>query len=154
MKASESEMLDAWSGLLFAHVRVMRSLEADMVEQHGLTLSWFDILGRLKQAPGQRLRMHELEELSVFTRSGMTRLMDRIEAAGFVQRERSTMDRRGVYVAITSAGIDKIDAVWPDHVASIERHFGRCIDSDEATALTRISRRIQVGERLKASETE
>lgn len=147
-------MLDAWSGLLFAHVRVMRSLEADMVEQHGLTLSWFDILGRLKQAPGQRLRMHELEELSVFTRSGMTRLMDRIEAAGFVRRERSTRDRRGVYVAITPAGIEKIDAVWPDHVASIERHFGRYIDSDEAKALKQTSRKIQAGERLEASETE
>ena len=124
-KPSERSMLDAWTGLLFAHSRVIRGLEADMLEQHGLPLTWFDIMSRIRQAPERRLRMRQLEDASVFTRSGMTRLVDRVEAAGYVRRERSPEDRRGVFVAITPAGSDKIDEVWPDHVASIERHFGR-----------------------------
>ena len=141
-KPTESEMLDAWRGLLFAHARVIRALEDDMAEQHGLALSWFDVLGRLKQAPARRLRMRELEEASVFTRSGMTRLVDRIEAAGLVRRERTPDDRRGVYVAITPSGLDKIDEVWPDHVASIERHFGRHIQGADAKMLRGLTSRI------------
>jgi len=145
-KLDESDMLEAWSGLLFAHSRVIQGLERDMLGQHGLSLTWFDIMGRLKQAPEGRLRMHELEDASVFTRSGMTRLVDRIEEAGFVRRARSAEDRRGVYVEITSAGRQKIDAVWPDHVASIEQHFGRYIDGAEAKVLQRASARIREGE--------
>ena len=144
-KLSDDAMLDAWKGLLFAHARVIQGLEADMHEQHDLTLTWFDVMSRLKQAPDQRLRMHELEEASVFTRSGMTRLVDRIEAAGFVRRERSPRDRRGVYVAITPAGVAKVDAVWLDHVASIRRHFGRFIDPAEATALRHTTQKIVGG---------
>ena len=144
-KLAEGEILETWAGFLFAHARVVRGLERDMLEQQGLSLTWFDVMGRLKQAPDRRLRMHELEDASVFTRSGMTRLVDRIEAAGFVRRVRSSEDRRGVYVEITSAGIEKIDAVWPDHVASIERLFGRYIGPAEATALQRVSTRIREG---------
>ncbi len=146
-RPTEEKMADAWRALLITQARVVRGLEADMVEEHGLTLTWFDVMGRLKQAPDQRLRMNELEEVSLFTRSGMTRLVDRIEAAGFVRRERTPEDRRGIYVAITPAGIDKIDAIWPDHVASIERHFGRYIDVGDAKTLQNIGRRVQDGER-------
>jgi DNA-binding MarR family transcriptional regulator len=142
-KVGEGDMLEAWTGLLFAHSRVIRGLERDMLEQHGLPLTWFDVMSRLKQAPDGRLRMHELEDASIFTRSGMTRLVDRIEDAGFVRRARSPEDRRGVYVEITPAGRDKIDAVWPDHVASIDRHFGRFVDPEEAKVLQRASNRIR-----------
>lgn len=90
--------------------------------------------------------MHELEELSLLTRSGMTRLIDRIEAAGLVRRERSAEDRRGVYLTPTESGADKIAAVWPDHVKSITHHFGRHIDRDDARSLTQISRKIEQGE--------
>lgn len=128
-------MLDAWRGLLFAHARVVRGLEADMLERHDLPITWFDLLSRLKQAPGHRLRMYELEEASVFTRSGLTRVADRIEQAGYVRRERSAEDRRGVYLVITEAVIDKIDDVWPDHVAGIEEHFGQYIDAKDAESL-------------------
>ena len=148
VKPAEREMLDAWTGLLFAHARVIRGLEVDLLEQHDLPLTWFDIMSRVKQAPGRRLRMHELEDASVFTHSGITRLVDRVEAAGYVRRERSPEDRRGVYVAITAAGIDKIDEVWPDHVASIERHFGRHINGQDAKALRHASSKIRSGETL------
>ena len=138
----EPGMLDAWRGLLFAHAKVVRALEADMIEQHNLPITWFDLLSRIKQAPGQRLRMHELEEASIFTRSGITGLADRLEQAGFVRRERSAEDRRGVYLAITEAGIDKIDEVWPDHELSIQNHFGQHLDPKGAKALQGVSEKI------------
>jgi DNA-binding MarR family transcriptional regulator len=135
-----SEVLDektlaAWRGLLFAYAKVIRRLEADMLDQHDLPITWFDVLSRLSQSPKGRLRMHELEEVSVFTRSGMTRLADRLEAAGLVRRERSPEDRRGVYLVLTAAGRAKIDEVWPDHVASIQKHFGKYLDARDAESL-------------------
>jgi DNA-binding MarR family transcriptional regulator len=134
-ESHEPSMVDVWRGFLFAHAKVVRALEADMVEQHGLPLTWFDLLSRIKQAPGQRMRMHQLEEASVFTRSGITAFADRLEKAGFVRRERSAEDRRGVYLAITQAGIHKIDEVWPDHELSIQNHFGQHLDPKSAEAL-------------------
>ncbi len=135
-------MLDAWRGFLFSHAKVVRALEADMLEQHDLPLTWFDLLSRIKQTPGQRLRMHELEEASLFTRSGITGLADRLEQAGFVRRERSTEDRRGVYLAITEAGIDKINEVWPEHELSIHNHFAQHLDAKDARALTALTVKI------------
>lgn len=134
-ESHKPDMPDAWRGLLFAHAKVLRALEHDMLEQHDLPIIWFDLLSRLKQAPKQRMRMHELEEASLFTRSGLTRLADRLEDAGLVRRERLAADRRGVYLAITQAGIDKIDEVWPGHVASIQRHFGQYLNRQDAEAV-------------------
>ncbi len=141
-ESPEQRMLDAWRGFLFAHAKVVRSLEADMIEQHDLPLTWFDLLSRIRQAPGQRLRMHQLEEASLFTRSGITGLADRLEQAGFVRRERSPEDRRGVYLAITQAGTDKIDEVWPNHELSIQKHFGQHLDPKGAKALPAATEKI------------
>ena len=127
--------LEAWRGLLFAYARVISGLEADMLEQHDLPITWFDVLSRLSQSPDGRLRMHELEGVSLFTRSGVTRLADRLEAVGLVRRERSPEDRRGVYLAITAAGRAKIAEVWPDHIASIQKHFGQYLDPGDAESL-------------------
>lgn len=138
----EQSMLDTWRGFLFANAKVVRALDTDMIEQHDLSLTWFDLLSRIKQAPGQRLRMHQLEEASLFTRSGITGLADRLEKAGFVRRERSAEDRRGVYLAITQAGIDKIDEVWPDHQLSIQNHFAQHLDPEDAKALQATTEKI------------
>ena len=140
--ALDEKTLAAWRGLLFAHAKVIRRLEADMHEQHDLPITWFDVLSRLNQSPDGRLRMHELEEVSVFTRSGMTRLADRLESAGLVRRERSPEDRRGVYLVITAAGRAKIDEVWPDHAASIQKHFGKHLNAGDAESLRTLTDRI------------
>jgi len=67
--------------------KVLRIAERDLVEREGFPMSWLDVLAQLYDAPGNGLRMQELEERSLFTRSGLTRLVDRIEAAGLVRRE-------------------------------------------------------------------
>lgn len=139
---AKPEMLDAWRGVLFTQARVVQRLEADMLEQHGLPITWFDLLSRLSDAPHQRMRMRELEEASIFTRSGITALADRLESAGLVRRERSAEDRRGVYLAITKAGSDKFAEVWPDHKRSIQNHFGQFLDTEDAQALSTATNKI------------
>ena len=115
---------DAWRGVLFANARVLHAVERDLQEHVGLSLPFMDVLGRLYDAPGRRLRMQELQELSLFTRSGMTRLVDRIEQAGFVRRERVPGDRRGIFVVLTSEGGGAYEAAIAQHRSDIEREFG------------------------------
>src|SRR5450759_5300137 len=95
---------DAWRGVLFAGAKVLRVAERDLVEREGFPMAWLDVLAQLYDAPVNGLRMQELEERALFTRSGLTRLVDRIEAAGLVRRESVAGDRRGVRVALTSEG--------------------------------------------------
>lgn len=132
----------AFGWLLFAYHKVIRALEADLLEQHDLSLIWFDLMNRLREAPDQRMRMGDLQEASLFTTSGITRLVDRMEAAGFVRRERLVEDRRGIYVAITRAGHDKINSVWSDHLMSIYEHFGSRLTMSEMQTIEGAARKL------------
>jgi DNA-binding MarR family transcriptional regulator len=116
---------DAWKGILFAHAQVVRALEADLAAHSDLPLTWFDIMNRLNEHPDHQLRVHELADASLFTRSGLTRLVDRIEQAGYVCRQHSAHDRRGVYIVLTQAGRDKLQSIWPHFTISVQQHFGQ-----------------------------
>jgi DNA-binding MarR family transcriptional regulator len=98
-------------------------------------MSWLDVLAQLYDAPGNGLRMQELEERSLFTRSGLTRLVDRIEAAGLVRRERVPGDRRGVRVVLTPEGRRRHDAAFVEHLRVIEREFGGRLTPTEQQAV-------------------
>ncbi len=115
---------DAWRGVLFAGSKVLRIAERDLVEREGFPMTWLDVLAQLYDAPGNGLRMQELEERSLFTRSGLTRLVDRIEAAGLVRREPVPGDRRGVRVVLTPEGRRRHDEAFVAHMRIIEREFG------------------------------
>ena len=127
--------MDAWRNVLFTHARVIRALERELREEHDLPLTWFDVMNRLDAAPGRRMRMHDLSEAVLFTRSGLTRLVDRIERAGYLRRERSSADRRGVYAALTPEGERKLEGVWPGHTEDIRRHFAQYLDDEDVRAL-------------------
>lgn len=116
---------DAWRGVLFATSRTLRIAEPELVERAGFPLTWLDVLAQLYDGPEDGLRMQELEHRSLFTRSGLTRLVDRIEAAGLVHREAVPGDRRGVRVVLTTEGRRRHDAAFADHLKVIEREFGR-----------------------------
>ena len=132
---ADQETQDAWKGILFAHSKVVQALEKDLLAYADLPLNWLDVMNRLNEHPDRRLRIHELAERSLFTRSGLTRLVDRIENAGYVEREHSRDDRRGVYVTLTDSGAAKLESLWPDFTASIQRHFGQHLNSDDTTAI-------------------
>lgn len=128
--------------LLFAYHKVVRALEADLQEQHDLSMIWFDLMNRLRESPDQRMRMGDLQEASLFTTSNITRLIDRIEAAGYVRRERLAEDRRGIYVTMTRLGNDKINSVWSDHIESVYEHFGSRLTMEEMQVIERASRKL------------
>ena len=126
---------DAWRGVLFASAKVLRIAERDLVEREGFPMSWLDVLAQLYDAPGNGLRMQELEERSLFTRSGLTRLVDRIEAAGLVRREPVPGDRRGVRIVLTPEGRRRHDAAFVEHLRVIEREFGGRLTPPEQQAV-------------------
>jgi DNA-binding MarR family transcriptional regulator len=126
---------DAWRGVLFATSRTLRKAEPDLIANAGFPLTWLDVLSRLSDAGSDGLRMQELEQKSLFTRSGLTRLVDRIEAAGLVRREPVPGDRRGVRVVLTEEGRRRHDAAFADHYRVIEREFGRRLTQAQLRAV-------------------
>ena len=109
--------------------------EPELTASVGFPLTWLDVLAQLYDAPGNKLRMQEIEERSLFTRSGITRLVDRIEAAGLVCREPVAGDRRGVLVGLTAEGIRRHQEAFAAHLPVIEREFGRRLTLDQQRAV-------------------
>jgi DNA-binding MarR family transcriptional regulator len=126
---------DAWRGVLFASSRTLQVAEPDLIANAGFPLTWLDVLAQLYDAGDEGLRMQELEQRSLFTRSGLTRLVDRIEAAGLVRREAVAGDRRGVRVVLTAEGRLRHDAAFADHNKVIEREFGRRLTDAQLRAV-------------------
>jgi DNA-binding MarR family transcriptional regulator len=133
----------AWRTFLTAHATVIRRLEAELEEHESLALSDFDVLVQLNAAGGT-LRMRDLADSVLLSRSGLTRRIDRLEASGYVSRLACETDRRGSYAHLTDAGRDRLDRAIPVHVRGIEEHFLARLDPDELAAihatLTKVAR--------------
>jgi DNA-binding MarR family transcriptional regulator len=126
------EQLAAWSGFLQSHAQIVRALDAELEREHGLPLTSYDVLIQLSLAPDRRLRMFELADAIVLSRSGLTRLVERLERCGLVERERSEDDLRHMYARLTDRGFEVVAEATPTHVAGVkERFLGRL--SDEQT---------------------
>jgi len=109
----------------------VRVLETELVAEHPITLGAYDVLVQLAEAPERRLRMAELADAVLLSRSGVTRLVDRLEVAGMVTRERFDGDGRGVVAVITTKGIDTLRAAARTHLAGVVRHFVEHFDREE-----------------------
>jgi DNA-binding MarR family transcriptional regulator len=129
--------LVAWRLFLESSQALVDILDADMQEQSGISLRWYDVLVHLEEAPDGRLRMNELARQIVASTSGLTRVIDGMERAGLVRRERPPADRRAIEVTPTPRGIDVLNAARPLHRNAIERHFTRHLDRQDIQALTR-----------------
>ena len=127
--------LAVWRGFLEAHSTVIRKLERDLMEQAGVPLTWYDVLVHLSEAPQGRLRHQVLADSLVLSRSGVTRLVDRMVDGGLVCREASAEDRRVSYVVLTREGCDTLDRAGPGHIRSVVEHFARHLRSPETAAL-------------------
>jgi DNA-binding MarR family transcriptional regulator len=134
--------LHAWRSFLRAHARLTRVLETELVAEHPITLGAYDVLVQLAEAPGRRLRMAELADAVLLSRSGVTRLVDRLEVAGMVIRERFDGDGRGVVAVITTKGIDTLRSAARTHLAGVVRHFVEQMDPDELAAFGDLSSRL------------
>jgi DNA-binding MarR family transcriptional regulator len=124
--------LAAWRAFLKVHATVVDRIDHDLTAQQRLSLSSYDVLIELYEAPDRRLRMHELAERVVLSRSGLTRLVDRLEAEGLLMRDRSGTDRRGAYAVITEQGVDAMRKAWPIYAWGISQYFAQWLTQEEA----------------------
>jgi DNA-binding MarR family transcriptional regulator len=127
--------LAAWRTFLKAHATIIDLIERDLVAAKRPPLSTYDVLIELYEAPEHRLRMHELAERVVLSRSGLTRLVDRLEAEGLLTRDRSRTDRRGAYAVITEQGIEALQQIWPIYAKGIAEYFAQWLTLEEAQLL-------------------
>lgn len=125
----------AWRLFLRTHAVVTRRLEADLLAEHGLPLASYDVLVQLVEAPQRRLRMSELAERVLLSRSGLTRLVDRLEKEGLVRREACEDDARGLFTVVTDAGFARLREASPTHLRGVLAHAMGRLDDDEASAL-------------------
>ena len=125
----------AWRAVITANALVLEKIERALAEAGLPPLGWYDVLVELAGAPGGRLRMHELARAVVLSRSGLTRLVDRLERAGLLRREPDPADRRGSYAAITDDGRSMLRRMWPVYAAGIAEHFGRHLGDAEARVI-------------------
>lgn len=126
--------LGAWSALLKAHATLVRQLETDLEKQTGLALADFDVLGQLAVAGGQ-LRMTELADRALISRSGMTRRVARLVEMGLVRRSVTDSDARGIVVALTDAGVVRLSETAPVHARGIAELFVARLDDQELAAV-------------------
>jgi DNA-binding MarR family transcriptional regulator len=127
--------IGVWRSFLRAHATVVRSLERELLAATGLPLAWYDVLLQLAEAPGRRLRMAELADRILLSRSGLTRLIDRLEAEGLVVRAPSPDDARGTYTVLTAAGFERLRSAAPVHLAGIRDHWLAQFNDDELRVL-------------------
>ncbi|HWQ22985.1 MAG TPA: MarR family transcriptional regulator [Gaiellaceae bacterium] len=131
-----------FTSLLRAHASVTRRLSAQLLVEHGLTLSDYEVLLRLSRAPERRLRRVDLAEQVVLSASGITRLLDGLEASGLVERAACDSDRRVVYAVLTDAGLEKLEEASRSHVAQVAELFADRYDAAELAELETLLERL------------
>jgi len=133
--ALRTEELRAWRGMLQVHAAVTRALDADLRAEHGLALSSYEVLMLLGEADQERLRMADVADRVLVSRSGLTRLIDRLVEAGLVERSASADDGRGAFAQLTDAGREKLRAARRAHLAGVRARFLDRLSADEQRAL-------------------
>jgi DNA-binding MarR family transcriptional regulator len=131
-----------WTRFLKAHSAISRRLERDLKDEHELTLSDYDVLVQLSLAPGRRLRPVELARAVLLTRSGITRLVQGLERAGFVERVDCPEDARGFLVGLTPAGLELIRSARATHLEGVAELFSDRYSDDELETLSQLLERL------------
>lgn len=132
----------AWRALLRVHADVTEAAEASLRAAGAVPLRWYDALLCLYEAPGRRLRMGELARAALLSRSGLTRLVDRLEEAGLLRREADEADGRGAVAALTPAGLQALRRAWAAYGPALEEHFARHLRAAEAAHLAGLLGRV------------
>ena len=136
------EELAAWGGLLRTHAMLIRELDEELERAHGLTLGDYDVLVQLAKAPDRMLRMSELAQAVLLTRSGLTRLVDRLERRGLVERHKCPSDARGSLAVLTDEGLRRFQTAHPTHLGGVRRLFLDLLEPSDLERLAAIWKRI------------
>jgi DNA-binding MarR family transcriptional regulator len=137
--------LGAWRGLLRVHSALVRALDAELDAAHELPLTSYDVLIYLREAPGRRLRMAELADRVLLSRSGVTRLVDRLEREGLIARDSCTSDGRGSFAVLTDEGELMLARARPTHLAGVRDRFLRHFSEDELRTMAVFWERVRPG---------
>lgn len=137
----DARRLAAWRAFLEAHRGLIDQLAEELKDAHGLPLTWYDVLVNLQEAGG-KLRMRELAHRIVLSPSGLTRLIDRMSEARYVDRQPDDADRRGTWVVLRPEGWQALKDAAPVHLAGVAQHFGRHLDEEETAVLHRALGRV------------
>jgi DNA-binding MarR family transcriptional regulator len=121
----------AWVGLLHAHATLVKQLDAELIAAHGLSLSGFEVLWRVASTDDGRLRMTELAELVLLSPSGLSRLVDRLEAEGMIERVACPTDGRAINATITDLGRARLVEAEGTHFEGIRKRFLAHFDESE-----------------------
>ena len=128
--------LSAWRLFLRAHTQVIRRLEHDLMTEHDLPLASYDVLVQLSEAPDRSLRMTELAERVLLSRSGLTRLVDRLVRDRLVERQACPSDARGTLAVLTDAGAAKLAEAWPTHLRGVVHNVVGRLSAEELETLS------------------
>ena len=137
--------LGAWRGLLRVHTALVKALDAELTAAHDLPLSSYEVLITLESAPGHKRRMAELADSVLLSRSGMTRLVDRLAKEELLERDLCTDDGRGCYAVLTDKGAELLATARPTHLDGVRERFLRHFSTDELVLLAELWERILPG---------
>lgn len=140
--------LDTWRTFLMAHALLTRRLDEDLRSEEGLTLGEYSALLQVAEAPGRALRMNQLANGIFLSRSGVTRLIDRLEADGLIERSTCMSDGRGALAVLTDAGLARLRAAATTHLRGIDQYFLAVVPGADLELLAGTFRAI--GERVRA----
>jgi DNA-binding MarR family transcriptional regulator len=146
--------LPAWRGMLQAHARITQQLDAEMRAQHGLSVSAYEVLMFLADAPEHRMRMSDIAQQVLLSRSGCTRLVDRLVGLGYVVRYAATNDGRGLYAQLTDAGVAKAAVARVTHLDGVRRFFLDRLTTTDQIALGDIWSRLQASAATAAVQSD
>ncbi len=134
---------DAWGALLQVHAALVPALDKEVQRQTGLPLSWYDVLLELAAEPAGRLRMSDLADRVVLSRSRVSRLVDELASRGLITKEEHPDDRRSAYAAITEAGLAEFHSIAPVYVSAIECQFASNLTDEDLALLGRVLNKIR-----------
>ena len=123
--------LGAWRGLLRVHSALVKALDAELIATHGLPLTSYEVLINLQAAPGRRRRMAELADGVLLSRSGTTRLVDRLERDGLLERDTCDSDGRGCFAVLTDRGDEVLSKARATHLEGVRERFLRHFEPAE-----------------------
>jgi len=131
MERVTDKEIAAWRAFITAHARAIEQIELDLNRQKRVPLTTYDVLIALYEAPERKLRFKELTGRIILTKSGITRLVDRLEKEGLIAREKDLEDRRGIYAVLTPEGEQALRSAWPIYARGIKRYFASALTARE-----------------------
>jgi DNA-binding MarR family transcriptional regulator len=142
---TEDPEVAAWHGLLVAHSKLVPAIEADLRAAGQVPLPWYDVLLELNAAPGRRLRMSELGQRAVLSRTRVSRVVDELAAAGLAERQPDEADGRSSFAALTARGKDALRRAWPVYRQAIRRRLGAHLTAAQCRELAALLEQAAAG---------